>query len=104
MNKANQFYWKAKNYKQKQQDITCDFVKECLKEYEKDAAEGCFSAIIYRDNVPETIVDDFDELVLPLFLREGFKVEEYISPNYGYSCDDGWRISWDLKEGEVQYE
>ena len=55
------------------------------------------------DNVPESILLDFDELVLPLFLEEGFKVEEYIAPRYGYE-DDGWRISWDLKEGEVQYE
>ena len=103
MNKANQLYWQAKGYKQKQQDIACDFVRECLEEYEKDAAEGCFSAIIYRDNVPETILLDFDELVLPLFLEEGYKVEEYIAPRYSYE-DDGWRISWDLKEGEVQYE
>ena len=37
------------------------------------------------------------------YVKEGFKVEEYISPRYGYE-DDGWKISWDLKEGEVQYE
>lgn len=104
MNKANQFYWQAKGYKQKQQDIACDFVRECLEEFEKDAAEGCFSATIYRDNVPESILLDFDGLVLPLFLEEGFKVEDYISPNYEFNYDDGWRISWDLKEGEVQYE
>lgn len=97
MNKAKQLYWQAKNYKQKQQDIACDFVKECLKEFEENAAEGCFSATIYRDNVPDSILFDFDELVLPLFLKEGFKVEEYIAPRYGYK-DDGWRISWDLKE------
>lgn len=105
MNKANQFYWQAKQYKQKQQDIACDFVRECLEEFEKDAAEGCFSATIYRDNVPEAIVDNFDELVLPLFWKEGFKVEEYISSSFGYGYDDdGWKISWDLKEEEVQYE
>ena len=73
MNKANQFYWQAKGYKQKQQDIACDFVSECLEEFEKDAAEGCFSATIYRDNVPESILLDFDELVLPLFLQEDLK-------------------------------
>lgn len=100
MNKANQLYWQANSYKQKQQDIAYNFVKECLKEFEKNAAEGCFSATIYRDNVPESILFDFEELVLPLFLEEGFKVEEYIAPRYGYE-DDGWRISWDLKE-EVQ--
>ena len=103
MNKANQFYWQAKGYKQKQQDIACDFVSECLEEFEKEATEGCFSAIIYRDNVPESILFDFDELVTPLFEKEGFKVEEYISSRYDYK-DDGWIISWDLKEGEVQYE
>lgn len=104
MNKANQFYWRAKNYKQKQQDIAQDFVKKCLKEFEKNAAEGCFSATIYRDNVPESILDDFDELVIPLFLEEGFKVEQYIPLNYGYNYDDGWTISWDLKEENIQYE
>ena len=103
MNKANQLYWQAKGYKQRQQDIACDFVRECLEEFEKDAAGGCFSATIYRDNVPDSILFDFEELVLPLFLEEGFKVEEYIAPRYGYE-DDGWRISWNLKEGEVQYE
>lgn len=82
MNKANHFYWLAKSYKQKQQDIAHDFVKECLEEFEKDAAEGYFSATIYRDNVPELILFDFDELVIPLFLEEGFKVEEYSSPRY----------------------
>ena len=69
----------------------------------EDAAKGYFSVILYRDNVPKAIVCDFDELVLPLFLEEGFKVEEYTAPRYGYE-DDGWRISWDLKEGEVQYD
>ena len=103
MNKANQFYWQAKSYKQKQQDIAQDFVKECLEEFEKDAAEGSFSATIYRDNVPESILFDFDELVIPLFLEEGFKVEEYIAPRYGYE-DNGWRISWDLKKENIQYE
>ena len=97
MNKANQFYWQAKSYKQKQQDIAQDFVKECLEEFEKDAAQGCFSATIYRNNVPESILYDFDELVIPLFLEEGFKVEEYVSPRYGYNSeDDGWTISWNL--------
>lgn len=104
MNKANQFYWQAKSYKQKQQDIACDFVSECLEEFEKDATEGCFSAIIYNDNIPKAIKDDFDKLVIPLFEEEGFKVEEYVSPVYRPIYDDGWRISWDLKEGEVQYE
>ena len=105
MNKANQFYWQAKGYKQKQQDIACDFVKECLEEFEKDETEGCFSEAIYRDNVPKSILFNFDELVTPLFLEEGFKVEEYASPRYGYDFDnDGWTISWNLKEGEVQYE
>ena len=32
MNKASQFYWQAKGYKQKQQDIACDFVRECLED------------------------------------------------------------------------
>lgn len=105
MNKANQFYWQAKSYKQKQQDIAQDFVKECLEEFEKDATEGCFSAIIYRDNVPESILFDFDELVIPLFLEEGFKVEEYIAPRYGYDFgNDDWTISWNLKEENIQYE
>ena len=104
MNKANQLYWQAKGYKQKQQDIAQDFLKECLDDFEKYAAEGCFSAIIYNDNIPESIVDDFDELVVPLFEKEGFKVEGYISPKYGNDYDDGWKISWDLKEGEVQDE
>ena len=99
MNKANQLYWQAKGYKQKQQDIAHDFVKECLEEFEKDAAEGCFSAIIYGNKVPESILFDFEELVIPLFLEEGFKVEEYNSPRYGYNSDnDGWTISWDLRE------
>lgn len=102
MNKANQLYWQAKSYKQKQQNIARDFVKECLKEFEKKAAEGRFSATICRDSIPESILLDFDELVLPLFLEEGFKVEEYIAPCYGYE-DDGWKISWDLKEEEIQY-
>jgi hypothetical protein len=105
MNKANHFYWQAKSYKQKQQDIAHDFVKECLEEFEEDAAGGCFSATIYRNNVPKSILFDFDELVIPLFLEEGFKVEEYISPRYGYnSSDDGWTISWDLKKENIQYE
>ena len=102
MNKANQFYWQAKGYKQKQQDIACDFVSECLEEFEKDAAKGCFSAIIYRNNIPESIIYNFEELVAPLFEEEGFKVKEYCSRNFT-SCD-GWEISWSLKEGEVQYE
>ena len=105
MNNANQFYWRAKSYKQEQQNIAHDFVKECLEEFEKDAAEGYFSGTIDRDNVPESILFDFDELVIPLFLEEGFKVEEYTSPRYGYGSDnDGWTISWDLKKENIQYE
>ena len=105
MNKANHFYWLAKSYEQKQQNIAHDFVKECLEEFEKNAAEGCFSATIYRNNVPESILFDFDELVTPLFLEEGFKVEEYASPRYGYDFDNnGWTISWDLKKENIQHE
>ena len=102
MNKANQFYWLAKSYEQKQQNIAHDFVKECLEEFEKNAAEGCFSATICRNNVPESILFDFEELVIPLFLEEGFKVEEYASPHYGYG--DGWTISWNLKKENIQHE
>lgn len=104
MNKANQLYWQAKGYRQRRQDIAYDFVRECLEGFEKDAAEGCFSAIIYNDNIPEAIVDDFRELVIPLFEEEGFKVESYVNSCYGYGYDDSWKISWDLKEGEIQHE
>lgn len=104
MNKANQLYWQAKSYKQKQQDIACDFVKECLEEFEKVATEGHFSTIIYPSNVPKSILLEFDELVLPFFSQEGFKVEEYNDYTYSGCGSNGWKISWNLKGEEIQYE
>lgn len=105
MNEANKLYWQAKKYNEQLHQLALDFYHECLQSFKEDAAEGSFSTILYRHDIPESLYFDFDKLVVPLFRKEGFIVEEYIGPRYGYSNDDdGWKISWDLKGENIQYE
>ena len=105
MNEANKLYWQAKKYNEQLHQLGLDFYYECLRDFEEDAAEGSFSTILYKYDFPESLYFDFDKLVVPLFRKEGFIVEEYIGPRYGYSNDDeGWKISWDLKGENIQYE
>lgn len=105
MNEANKLYWQAKKYNEQLHQLALDFYYECLRGFEEDAAEGSFSTILYKYDIPESLYFDFDKLVVPLFRKEGFIVEEYIGPRYGYSNDDeGWKISWDLKGENIQYE
>ena len=105
MNEANKLYWQAKKYKEQLHQLALDFYYECLRDFEEYAAEGSFSTILYNDDIPDSLQFNFDELVVPLFRKEGFIVKGYIGPRYGYSNDDdGWEISWDLKGENIQYE
>lgn len=103
MNEANKLYWEVKKYKEQLHQLALDFYHECLRGFEKDAAKGSFSTILYYNDIPKSLQFNFDELVFPLFLEGGFKVEKYIAPRYGYE-DDGWEISWDLKGENIQCE
>lgn len=104
MNKANQLYWQAKGYQKRLQELAVEFYNECIEDFEKNyAEEGSFSAILYSDDIPDVFRYNFKEFIIPLFKAEGFKVIEYSASRYGYT-NDGWEISWDLKEGEIQDE
>lgn len=104
MNKANQFYWQAKGYRKRLQELAVEFYNECIENFEKNyAKEGCFSVMLDLDKVPDTLRYDFEDFVIPLFEAEGFKVEKHSLPSYGFGCEhDGWEISWDLKEEEIK--
>ena len=104
MNKANQLYWQAKGAREQKRNLATDFVAECIKDFEQEAEEGYFSSRLYMDNVPDNLYDVFEDLVIPLFEEEGFTVSYEDENNFGPGPSYHWRISWDLKEGEVQYE
>ena len=95
MKKAQELYYMAKARKAELQDLALDFYQECIKDFEGEAKEGCFYSMIYKNNVPEELLNVFDELVIPLFEDEGFKVtEKESSPYLGYWTTD-WRVSWE---------
>ena len=102
MKEAHRLYYLAQARQAELKDLALDFYRECVKDFEEEAKEGSFVFILYNDNIPDDIQEDFEELVIPLFKEENFRIERYYSPFFT-SCD-GWKISWALKGENIQYE
>ena len=96
MKEAHRLYYLAQARQAELKDLAFDFYRECIRDFEEEAKEGSFVSILYNDDIPDSIQENFEELVIPLFEEENFRVEGYYNPNFT-SCD-GWRISWEKGE------
>lgn len=95
MKKAQELYYMAKKREAELQDLALDFYQKCIKYFEEEAKDGSFCGMIYREDIPEELMDVFDELVIPLFEDEDFTVTEKEGPPYlGAGCIY-WNVSWE---------
>ena len=98
MKEAHRLYYLAQARQAELKDLALDFYRECIRDFEEEAKEGNFVSILYNDDIPDSIQENFEELVIPLFKDEGFVVEhEEDSWSYG-SLNERWIITW--KKGE----
>ena len=98
MKEAHRLYYLAQARQAELKDLALDFYRECVKEFEEDAIEGRFCSVLDNNDIPNSIQEVFEELIIPLFKDEGFVVEhEEDFWSYG-SSNERWIISW--KKGE----
>ena len=98
MKEAHRLYYLAQARQVELKDLALDFYRECIKEFEEDAKEGRFCSALDINDIPDSIQEDFEELVIPLFKDEGFVVE-YEEDFWSYGTSNRrWIITW--KKGE----
>lgn len=98
MKEAHRLYYLAQARQAELKDLALDFYRECIRDFEEDAKEGCFVSTLYEDDIPNDLQEDFEALVVPLFQDEGFEVKYEEDSPYSYGLNKRWVISW--KKGE----
>lgn len=94
MKKAQELYHMARKTEIELQDLALDFYREYIRYFEEEAEEGSFYGRIYKNDIPEKLLNVFEELVLPLFEAEDFTITKKEAPPYLGACCIYWEIGW----------